>query len=86
MKRESNLILYGALLANFGIAAAKFVAAAMTGSSAMLTEGFHSVVDGFNEIHIGDKTYRYARKNLWRCAWGEHFDLDHGAKDDGQHA
>ena len=32
MKRESNLILYGALLANFGIAAAKFVAAAMTGS------------------------------------------------------
>ena len=33
-------------------------------------------LDGFNEIHIGDKTYRYARKNLWRCAWGEHFDLD----------
>ena len=33
-------------------------------------------LDGFNEIHICDKTYRYARKNLWRCAWGEHFDLD----------
>ena len=33
-------------------------------------------LDGFNEIHIGDKTYRYVRKNLWRCAWGEHFDID----------
>ena len=33
-------------------------------------------LDGWNEIHIEDKTYRYARKNLWRCAWGEHFDLD----------
>lgn len=33
-------------------------------------------LEGFNEIHIADKTYRYVRKNLWRCAWGEHFDLD----------
>ena len=61
MKRESNLILYGALLANFGIAAAKFVAAAMTGSSAMLTEGFHSVVDGFNEILLLYGKHRAAR-------------------------
>lgn len=33
-------------------------------------------VDGWNEVRIEDKVYRYARKNLWRCAWGEHFDLD----------
>lgn len=33
-------------------------------------------LDGFNEVRIADKTYRYVRKNLWRCAWGEHFDLD----------
>ena len=33
-------------------------------------------LNGWNEVHIEDKVYRYANKNLWRCAWGEHFDLD----------
>jgi epoxyqueuosine reductase len=33
-------------------------------------------IDGWNEVEIEDKLYRYANKNLWRCAWGEHFDLD----------
>lgn len=33
-------------------------------------------VDGLNVVEIENKRYTFARKNLWRCAWGEHFDLD----------
>jgi cation diffusion facilitator family transporter len=47
---QSKIALYGALLANLGIAIAKFVAAAITGSSSMFTEGIHSLVDSGNQI------------------------------------
>ncbi len=33
-------------------------------------------IDGEKELKIGPYSYTFPNKNLWRCAWGEHFDLE----------
>lgn len=50
MSTGSKKIIIAALIGNTLISITKFVAASMTGSSAMLSEGIHSIVDTGNQI------------------------------------
>jgi cation diffusion facilitator family transporter len=47
---KKPITIYGAIIANLIVAGAKFIVAAFTGSSAMISEGIHSVVDTGNQL------------------------------------
>ena len=47
---SSTKVIIAALIGNAAISITKFFAAFMTGSSAMLSEGIHSLVDTGNQV------------------------------------
>jgi cation diffusion facilitator family transporter len=47
---DSSFVVWVALAANVAIAVAKYIAASITGSSALLSEAFHSTADTSNEL------------------------------------
>jgi cation diffusion facilitator family transporter len=57
----SRKVIYAALAGNLMIALTKFIAAWWTGSSAMLSEGVHSVVDTSNQLLLLYGIHRAAR-------------------------
>ena len=67
MASGSRKVVIAALLGNGMIAVTKFAASAYTGSSAMMSEGVHSVVDTCNQALL-----LYGMKRSQRPADGDH--------------
>jgi len=61
MAGSGRMVVIAALMGNAAVAATKFVAAAFTGSSAMLSEGVHSLVDTVNQVLMLHGIRRAAR-------------------------
>jgi len=40
------------------------------------TNAYRKEVNGTKNVVVDGKDHIFCNKNLWRCAWGEHFDLD----------
>ena len=59
--KSSNIVIYAALVGNLLVAITKFIAALWTGSSAMTSEGVHSLVDTANQGLLLYGRHRAAR-------------------------
>jgi len=70
---ESKSLVILALIANILIAIMKFVAAAITGSAAMLAEGFHSTADSGNQLFLlrGAAVSRYGPNVTYQFGRGK---------------
>ncbi|OEJ63813.1 cation diffusion facilitator family transporter [Magnetovibrio blakemorei] len=71
----SKKVIYVALAGNALIAGSKFTAASLTGSSAMLSEGIHSVVDTGNQLLLLFGISRAARRPDERHPFGYGMEL-----------
>ena len=72
MASGSKKVIIAAFFGNLLVAITKFIAAAVTGSSAMLSEGIHSVVDTGNQVLLLYGLKRSARPP------DEHYPFGHG--------
>ena len=70
MATGSTKAVFGAILANVLIAVSKFVAAFFTGSSAMVSEGIHSLVDSTNGLLLLLGIKRSKKKATTQHAFG----------------
>ena len=78
MAGSSKKVIFAALIGNAAIAITKFIAAGITSSSAMFSEGIHSLVDTGNQVLLlfglrqarkpADKRYPFGHgKEVYFC-------------------